>query len=335
MAEALDQSALGRWQNDPASFIEQIMRDPENGRPFELLPCERTFLRYAYQLNDQGRLVYPEQAYCCPKKSGKTCFAAMNLLTMALVFGGRFAEAYCLANDLEQAQGRVFTAVRRIVEASPHLAREAHIRQNRIEFPSTGASIQAIGSDYAGAAGANPTISCFDELWAYTSERSRRLWDEMIFAPTRKISCRLTVSYAGFDGESQLLEDLYKRGLAQQQVGPDLRAGHGLLMFWTHEPQAPWQDQAWLDEMRRSLRPHQYLRMIENRFVACEETFIDMAWWDACTTGRPVMADASMPVWACGRCECEARLDRHRRLYLGQRDQAGSPGVAPYLSAEP
>ena len=69
-------------------------------------------------------------------------------------------------------------------------------------------------------------------------------------------------------------------------------------MFWTNQPQAPWQTDEWLDEMRRSLRPHQYLRMIENRFVASEETFIDMAWWDACTTGRPVMADASMPVWA-------------------------------------
>ena len=192
---------------------------------------------------------------------------------------------------------RQITAVRRIVEASPYLAREANLRQNRIEFPATGCTIQAIASDYAGAAGASPCISVFDELWGYSLERSRRLWDEMIFTPTRTISARLTVSYAGFDGESQLLEDLYKRGLAQPQVGPDLRAGKGMLMFWTHEPQAPWQDQAWLDEMRRSLRPHQYSRMIENWFVASEEAFIDMAWWDACTNGRQVVADASMPVW--------------------------------------
>ena len=89
MAEALDTSALDRWQRDPASFIEQVMRDPETGRPFTLLDCERTFLRYAYQLDDRGRLLYPEQAYCCPKKTGKTAFAAMHLLTTTLVFGGR------------------------------------------------------------------------------------------------------------------------------------------------------------------------------------------------------------------------------------------------------
>ena len=36
----------------------------------------------------------------------------------------------------------------------------------------------SIASDAASAAGGNPTISCFDELWGYTSERSRRLWDK-------------------------------------------------------------------------------------------------------------------------------------------------------------
>src|SRR5262245_33131965 len=46
----------------------------------------------------------------------------------------------------------------------------------------------------------------FDELWAYTSEGARRLWDEMVPVPTRKVSGRLTVTYAGFEGESVLLE---------------------------------------------------------------------------------------------------------------------------------
>ena len=116
-------------------------------------------------------------------------------------------------------------------------------------------------------------------------------------SPARKISCRLTVTYAGFAGESALLEDLYKRGMAQPEVGPDLHAGAGCLLYWTHEPQAPWQTPEWIEQMRASLRANQFLRMIENRFVTSEETFIDMDWWDACTTGRQVVADGSMPVW--------------------------------------
>jgi phage terminase large subunit-like protein len=299
VSDVLDSSALTRWQRQPLSFITEILRDPETGKPFVLLDAERAFLEHAYQTDGSGRLVYPEQLYSCPKKSGKTGFAAMHLLTTTLVFGGRFAEGYAIANDFDQAQGRVFLAVRRICEVSPHLRRECNVTASRIEFSQTGAVIQAIGADYVGSAGANPVISSFDELWGYTSERSRRLWDEMVPSPVRKISARLVTTYAGFEGESVLLEELYKRGLAQQQVGNTLHAGDGLLMFWSHEPVAPWQTEAWLSDMRRSLRPNQYLRMIENRFVTTESSFIDMAWWDACVEPgmTPTLVAPALPVW--------------------------------------
>ena len=274
---------LARWRSSPTEFIEHVLYDPETEQPFKLLEAEREFLKHAFKLDTDGRLLYPEQLYGAPKKTGKTGFAALHMLTTILLFGGAFGEGYALANDYEQAQSRVFQAIRRIVEASPLLKREARITADKISFPAfRNASIAAIASDYTGAAGANPSISCFDELWGFVSERARRLWDEMTPPPTRKIACRLTVSYAGFEGESTLLLELYKRGLQQQQVGPSLYAGDGILMFWSHEPVAPWQDEKWLAEMRRSLRPNQYLRMIENRFVTSETSFIDMAAWDRC-----------------------------------------------------
>jgi phage terminase large subunit-like protein len=147
-----------------------------------------------------------------------------HVLTTTCLFGGRYAEGYCVANDLEQAQGRVFQSIKRIIESSPYLVREADITQNRIVFPQTSAVITALGGDYASAAGAAPVISSFDELWGYTSERSRRLWDEMVPVPTRKVSCRLTTTYAGFEGESTLLEELYKRGLKQKSIAPALHS---------------------------------------------------------------------------------------------------------------
>jgi Phage Terminase len=166
MTDVLERSTLQRWRQLPISFITEILRDPETNKPFQLLDVQKQFFTHAWQLNDDGRLTYPEQCFGAPKKTGKTATAAMHVLTTTCLFGGRWAEAYCVANDLEQAQGRVFQAVRRIVEASPYLKREAEITQTRISFPQTGAVIQVIGSDYAGAAGANPTISSFDELWA-------------------------------------------------------------------------------------------------------------------------------------------------------------------------
>jgi phage terminase large subunit-like protein len=175
----------------------------------------------------------------------------------------------------------------------------AKITSDRITFPALDASITAIASDAASAAGGNPTISCFDELWGYTSERSRRLWDEMITSPARKISCRLTTTYAGFTGESVLLEELYKRGMAMLEVGPSLRAGDGMLFAWHREPIAPWQTPQWLDEMRRSLRPSAYARMITNEFVSSESRFVDLAAWDACVQPAvvPVVQDKSLAVW--------------------------------------
>ena len=104
----------------------------------------------------------------------------------------------------------------------------------------------------------------------------------MITSPARKISCRLTVCYAGFTGESVLLEEIYKRGMALPEVGPSLHAGDGMLCAWHREPISPWQTESWLAEMRRSLRPNAYARMIENQFVSAESQFVDMAAWDAC-----------------------------------------------------
>src|SRR5262249_30279269 len=121
----------------------------------------------------------------------------------------------------------------------------------------------------------------------------------MVPPPPRRIACRLTTTYAGFSAESVLLEALYKRGCALRLVGSDLHAGDGLLMFWSHEPVAPWQAPEWIEQMRRSLRPNQFLRMIENRFVTSESTFIDMAWWDRCTDPKvtPVAADRMLAIY--------------------------------------
>jgi phage terminase large subunit-like protein len=274
--------SFDRWRADPVRFITEALCDPETEQPFELNPSQRAFLAKAFELDDHGRLKHPELLYSAPKKSGKTALAAMVVLTVTLVLGGKHAEAICCANDIEQAQSRVFASVRRIVEASPLLRSAASITASKISFPELGASIEAIASDYTGAAGSNAVIVSFDELWGYTSERSRRLWDELIPPPTRKIACRLTTTYAGFEGESALLEGLQKRGLALPLVGRDLHAGDGLLMFWSHEPVAPWQTEEWIEQMRSALRPNAFLRLIENRFVTSESNFVDLSWWDDC-----------------------------------------------------
>src|SRR5271169_5404289 len=98
----VDISDLERWRKDPASFIEECLFNPETGEPFELLDAEREFLKHSFQLDASGRLLYPEQLYSGPKKTGKTLFASLITLTAVLLFGGQYAEAFCFANDQEQ-----------------------------------------------------------------------------------------------------------------------------------------------------------------------------------------------------------------------------------------
>jgi hypothetical protein len=106
--KAISSKTWERWRENPCDFVEEVLHDPETGKPFRLLDAERAFLDLSYQLADDGRLLYPEQVYGAAKKSGKTGFAAIHTLTTVLLFGGKYAEGYCVANDLEQAQGRVF-----------------------------------------------------------------------------------------------------------------------------------------------------------------------------------------------------------------------------------
>ena len=156
------------------AFIREVLVNPETGQPFKLYPAQERFLREGFTLTPEGKLPCPELVFSAPKKSGKTATAAMATIYVVRVLGGPYAEGYCLANDLEQAQGRVFAAISRIVQASPELDASAKVTSNRIEFTDTGGTIAAIAADYAGAAGANPNIAVFYELWGYTSERSRR-----------------------------------------------------------------------------------------------------------------------------------------------------------------
>jgi hypothetical protein len=79
------QQTLTHWRHDAISFIQQCLRDPEIGKPFKLLDAERRFLAHAFQLGSDGRLLYPEQVYSCPKKSGKTTFAAIKRDSTAIV----------------------------------------------------------------------------------------------------------------------------------------------------------------------------------------------------------------------------------------------------------
>ena len=105
---ALDGTTLQRWRSDPISFVEEVLHDPETGKPFVLLDAEREFMRHAFALDDDGRLLYPEQCYGAPKKSGKTTLAAHDRAgDGAAAQRRRFGEALLRRQRLRSGASRV------------------------------------------------------------------------------------------------------------------------------------------------------------------------------------------------------------------------------------
>ena len=296
----LDATTLARFKRDPIAFIEHVLCDPETGEAFVLSEAERWFLKFAFQLDNNGRLKFPELVFGAIKKSGKTTLAAIIMLVMILLYGGRFAEGFCVANDLEQAQSRVFAIIRRIIEASPLLRAIAKLTADKVSFPALDATIIAIASDAASAAGANPTIVVFDELWGFSRENSRRLWDEMVTSPARKVSagspsvmpasparacCWRRFTRAAW----RCLRSVRACGLATACCSPG-----------TASPSPRGRPRAGSPTCGARMRPNAYARMIENQFVSSESTFVDMRAWDACVEPSltPVLEDRQLHIWA-------------------------------------
>jgi hypothetical protein len=134
---SFDAGSLAYYREHPVEFIERFLINPETDRPFDLLDAERAFIAHAFKTDNRGRLIHRTWIYGAIKKSGKTVFGSMLVIVTVLLFGGGYAEGYCIANDLEQALSRTFEMCVRIIEASPILKAEAQIFQDRIEFPAT------------------------------------------------------------------------------------------------------------------------------------------------------------------------------------------------------
>ncbi|MDP6653103.1 MAG: terminase large subunit [Gammaproteobacteria bacterium] len=265
---------------------------PETREPIKLTSLQKKILRHCFTPNSAGAMPYQTILYSCPKKSGKSTLGALVALWWALLIEAP-NEIFIAANDLDQAQGRVFKALTTAIRLNPHLKNVVDVSNRRASF-STGTVVEALAADFKGAAGSNHGLTIWDECWAYTSEASRRLWDELTPVPTRKNSVRLCVTYAGFPSESELLWQLHQRSMGGTPVEelshldngdgkPACRAADGLFSYWDHSPRMPWQTEDYLAAQKSSLRANAYLRLHENRWIEGNESFINLDWWDNCT----------------------------------------------------
>ena len=282
------------------------MWDYSSAKLLKLDKHQKEITKFLLKQDAQGRFPYRTIVYSTIKKEGKT--------TLAGAVGAWYAACIeptnlilTLANDQEQSAGRIFGAMLPTLNALGCKVPMAQSSKPEVRLPN-GSTIQAIANNYAGAAGANYGLTLWSELWAYTSERSRRLYDELVPVPTKLNSLRWIETYVGFEDESILLLELFKRifkdtgetGLTEKaKIVPELEhiqsegkptcyhiPEEGLFYYHNHTPRMPWNvgevGDKFRAEQKADLRPAQYVRLWENRWQSSEGNFIDPEWYDDC-----------------------------------------------------
>ena len=297
------QETLERLRLDPAVFADTFLPYNEKGKPRQLSSHQRRVLARAFRRAPGGDLLFRPVLWSEPKKSGKTFLAAVLVLWWA--FSNPDSEIIVAANDLEQSVSRVFKTAAALVKHNSGLLDLVTVRAAELRFKN-GTVVSAIASDYRGAAGARHSLVVFDELWGYQSENAARLYEELTPPLTEENAWVLVVTYAGFTGESKLLEAMYQRGLAGIRVDPELEVyeADGLFMFWSHTLRQPWQTDAaaarYYAEQERSLRPATFARLHRNEWVSAESKFFTAELWDACVdpthTHTPLLSNPRLQV---------------------------------------
>lgn len=302
----------------------------DSGRPrlIKFLPHQRTILKLFFDPHIAPALGcspnFQTLVYSTVKKSGKTAIAALVARWIAETWGSH-AEVYALANDLEQARGRIYAASLASIELDPRyrradkgIAGEWRIIEREASYIPTHSTIKAVSADYKGEAGSNPVATLWSELWGYSSEASQRLWEELTPVPTRPRSIRYVETYAGYEGESSILNDLEDRVKKEgrrltldelRALGLDWPWPDQQLPFFVHEPsrtfaywdsgvearRMPWQTPEYYMAQQSDLRPSAFDRLHLNYRVSNEEQFIPIEWWDR-VASDPTPLDTHTPI---------------------------------------
>lgn len=268
----------------------------------KLYPSQEIPLREALSVNPEtGLLNYSTVVWGDIKKSAKSSIAAAVGLWRA--WQKPWTSIKIIANDLKQADSRVAYYMRRAIELHPEMRHLARITRHSylITLPNK-STIEAIPIDPSGEAGASgDDMVIYSEIWAWKHTAAIQLWTESTLSPLKYgTSQRWLETYAGYSGESPILEKLYLEGtkegvLAIPEIPVYVRPASRLFLMWRQKPHLPWQTEAYYAQEASSLTPQEFNRVHRNIWSASLDAFVPAEWWDACEI-EPVHYDADEPM---------------------------------------
>jgi phage terminase large subunit-like protein len=290
--------------SDPAAWITQNFYIPETNAPITLAPYQDAALREALR-RDGDRFVYSTIVWSDLKKSAKTTIAAGVMAWMA--HRQTRATIRLVGNDMKQADSRVFNALTSAIELNPKWRGAVKVIQHKITFPN-GSVIESVPVDPRGEAGGNDDAIEWTELWAAQHSAHQKMWNELTLSPTKfGQSFRWTDTYAGYSGESEILENLYDLGVKQGEHldlsydGNDLKdlevyARDRLFVLWNTRPRLGWLSEDYYKQESSTLSPSEFERMHRNQWITSSQTFVPAEWWAACKVTNPRPIDPREPM---------------------------------------
>lgn len=338
LAEHFKQQLVQQAPPDIVEWAQKYYYIPETSQPIALGPHQRTFLRLA----NYHPALFTSVLYSTIKKSGKTAIAGVQGRYSA-EFSGNKAEIYFIANDKDQAKDRAYESAKTSITLAPAYQKAKgllpgswRIIERIATHIPTDSTMQAIASDYQGAAGGNPTLTCWTELWGFTLERFKRLWDELTPVPTRARSMRWVETYAGYRDESELLWTYYQLGMQGRRatvkdlepyawpLGSDpwpfadrneipiwINEHAGMVTYWdtaveptNYARRMPWQQGArgarYYQHQATELREPAFNRLHRNLWQNSLSALMPVEWYEACSFEKrgvdKLSFDAGYPV---------------------------------------
>lgn len=278
-------AAESRFINpDPGEWIQDHFVIPETGKPLELQPYQEKALTRALHRTD-GLFDHSIVLWSDVKKSAKSTIAAAVALWWA--FQVDWGQVIIVANDLKQADSRVGFYLRRAIELNPALRDVCKVIQYKVTLPNH-TIIEAVPIDPSGEAGGNADAVFYSELWGAHQEGQRRMWTETTLPPGKfGKAFRWVETYAGYSGESLLLEQLYQQATQQGRRYPgdvpmfENDTGR-MFAMWNDKGRMPWHTTEYYGQEAAVLMPNEFKRIHQNQWVTSEDIFVPLEWWDAC-----------------------------------------------------
>lgn len=217
-------TGVSMYSSDICDWAERNFYIPLTAAPIVLPLHQKAIFRYFFTRRDDKHFPFQNIVYSAVKKSGKSTSAGVIARWFAET-QTRYGEIYAIGNDLEQAKDRSYKEVVRSLELTPgynhgsfKLPGRWTVAKMSMRCLLTGSVIKAIAVDAAGEAGGQQSLSVWTELWGAENAEAKRFWEEMTPIPTVPDSVRLVETYAGYEGESQLLRGLFDVGMAGRQL---------------------------------------------------------------------------------------------------------------------